>query len=198
MSRSYYNKNDFMVELTEAQLQSLSEKRKFRDALGDQVEYDVFLSHSTKDMVLIRKIRDILENNYGIAVYIDWDEDEGTSRDDIADVVKNAMDRSHSFLIVKTYNSDESSWVSWETGYFDNKDADKIGVLLVEDDEEGFNSQTFKHQEYLKNYIILGPEDIVDFVKHGIKYIKKKSANPVPVVPMVEIPKKVVRPHAKG
>ena len=144
MARKYYNRKDFDVELSGEQIRKLEERRARFDALGEQAQYDVFLSHSIKDMALIRLIRDVLEDSLDISVYIDWDEDAGTARDEIADAVKDAMNRSMSFLVVKTDNSDDSSWVSWETGYFDKKDSDKIGVLLVEDDDNKFSSETFK------------------------------------------------------
>ena len=102
MAKKYYNTKDFRVPLSKEQSSSLNERRKKIEAMGDQAEYDVFLSHSTKDAGLIKMIRDVLEYKHGISVYIDWDEDCGTPRDEIADVVKFAMSRSKSFLIVKT------------------------------------------------------------------------------------------------
>lgn len=177
MNMQFYNINDFKgIDLgsKSAHVFNAAESRAYDSAKGKQQEYDVFLSHSTKDAVLIRKIKRYLEEKHHLSAYIDWDEDRGTSRDDIADVVKSAMNISKSFLIVKTDNSDASSWVSWETGYFDNKDSNRIGVLLVEDEEKGFTYDTFHHQEYLKNYIILGHGDIVEFVRNGSRSV---SAN---------------------
>ena len=194
MARKFYNRKDFAVTLSESQVRSLEEKRASFSAMGEQAEYDVFLSHSTKDMALIKRIRDILEYHFDISVYIDWDEDAGTPRYEIADIVKDAMSRSKTFLVVKTDNSDDSSWVPWETGYFDNKDNDKIGVLLVEDEDSEFNHETFEHREYLKNYVILGPDDIVDFIKNGSSYIKGRI-NLVKVPFAVVKPEKMVRPH---
>lgn len=195
MARKFYNRKDFAVGLSGTQIRALEEKRARFDAMGEQAQYDVFLSHSTEDMALIKHIRDVLEDSLDISVYIDWDEDAGTSRDEIADVVKSAMNRSKSFLVVKTDNSDDSSWVSWETGYFDKKDSDKIGVLLVENDDDEFNSETFEHQEYLKNYIILGPDDVVDFIKNGSSHIIKERTNLVNAPFAVAKPEKMVRPH---
>ena len=194
MVRKFYNRKDFAVKLSDTQIRTLEEKRARFDAMGEQAQYDVFLSHSTEDMALIKQIRDVLEESLDISVYIDWDEDAGTSRDEIADVVKSAMNRSKSFLVVKTDNSDDSSWVSWETGYFDKKDSDKIAVLLVENDDDEFNSETFEHQEYLKNYIILGPDDVVDFIKSGSSHIKGRT-HLVNAPFAVAKPEKMVRPH---
>lgn len=197
MARKYYNRKDFTVQLSESQIRVLNEKRASFSAMGEKVKYDVFLSHSIKDMALINGIRDVLEHHFGISVYIDWEEDAGTTRDEIADTVKTAMNRSNTFLVVKTDNSDDSSWVPWETGYFDNKDNDKIGVLLIEDEDSEFNHETFEHREYLKNYAILGPDDIVDFIKNGSSFIKRKiDSNNLVNAPFVVVkPEKMVRPH---
>jgi len=196
MAKKYYNINDFKITLSEEQSFSLQERRKKIDAMGDKAQFDVFLSHSTKDAALIKMIRDVLECEYNISVYIDWEEDRGTPRDEIADVVKSAMERSNSFLIVKTHDSDKSSWVSWETGYYDNKNCDKIGVLLVEDEDNKFTHETFEHQEYLKSYIIVGPEDVVDFIREGSSYIRKKvEAFNLKKFRTVKKPKEILRPH---
>lgn len=147
----------------------------FNDARGKKDFYDIFLSHSSKDKDLIKKIRQKLEDDLELSVYIDWEEDSGTKRDDIADTVKKAMEISNSFLIVKTSNSDESSWVSWETGFYDNKNSNAIGVLLIEDDK--LTSETFKHQEYLKNYKLLDPKDLKQFAKGGWSFVDKDKEN---------------------
>lgn len=197
MARKFYNRKDFRAPLSASQVKVLSERRARVDAMGEQVQYDVFLCHSTEDIALIKAIRDVLEYNFDISVYIDWDEDAGTPRYEIADVVKAAMNRSRTFLIVKTDNSDESQWVPWETGYFDKKDDDKIGVLLIEDDESKFNHETFEHREYLRNYIILGPEDIVDFIKNGSSFVERRiDPSKLASAPFLVVrPEKMVHPH---
>jgi hypothetical protein len=168
MDRRYFNVNDFKdIKLNLNESKASLESAAYDSAGGKQKNYDVFLSHSTKDKVLIRQIKQYLEEENEISVYIDWDEDSGTNRDEIANVVREAMKISRNFLIVKTDNSDASSWVSWETGYFDNKNPDRIGVLLVEN--ETFTHKDFEHQEYLKSYEILGPDDIVTFIKDGVR-----------------------------
>lgn len=179
MQGNFFNVKDFKdipINLSEVRA---SAESLILDAAGPQKTYDVFLSHSTDDAKLIKQIRAYLETKHDLSVYIDWDEDCGTSRDEIASVVKKAMLISKSFVVVKTDNSDASSWVSWETGFFDNKDADRIGVLLVEDDEKNFTHNTFIHQEYLKNYILLSKDDLLDFVKSGSKSIHEKRMSSV-------------------
>lgn len=168
VNSNFFNVDDFRgIDVNHVRVLNSSESMAYDSVSGDQREYDVFLSHSTKDALLIQKIKFFLEKRHKISVYIDWIEDKGTGRDGIADTVKSAMNRSESFLIVKTSNSDASSWVSWETGYFDCKDANKIGVFLVEDPKQGFTHATFKHREYLKKYLILERNDIPEFIKNG-------------------------------
>ena len=177
MQTRFYNISDFdNVDTRFAESKRQARTMAAMDsATGRQSVYDVFLSHSTADTKLIKKIRDHLELAHDISVYIDWDEDEGTLRDDIADKVKAAMEMSCSFLVVKTDNADASSWVPWEIGYFDKKDADRIGVLLIENQE--FNHQTFHRKEYLKSYEILGPDDVVPFIRNGAKSITESRLN---------------------
>lgn len=122
------------------------------------------------------QIRKKLEIDNNISAYIDWEEDQGTGRNAIADKVKKAMEVSSSLLVIKTDNADSSSWVAWETGYFDRKDSDRIGVLLIEDKDKNFTRETFLHQEYLQNYETLGVGDIVPFVKAGIQGVHEYRA----------------------
>jgi len=200
MARRFYKKQDFAVPPSESEIRLLKDRRERLSAMGEHAQYDVFLSHSTDDQTLIKCIRDALELGFNISVYVDWEEDAGTPRDEIADTVKDAMNRSKTFVVVKTDNSDGSSWVPWETGYFDNKDSDRIGVLLIEDDDNEFSHETFEHREYLKNYAILGPEDIVEFIDNGGSYILKKNApNNLVGAPFIVVkPEEMVRPHTDG
>jgi hypothetical protein len=149
----------------------------FDSAEGRQIQYDVFLSHSLKDATLIKQIKQRLERDHNISVYIDWDEDKGTSRSQVAEKVKAAMEISTSLLVVKTDNLSSSSWSAWETGYFDRKSSERIGVLLIEDEDENFTHKTFYHQEYLKDYELLGESDIVPFVQNGIPGVHEYRAS---------------------
>lgn len=178
MTQRFYNIKDFRnenVDFSQPILESVT--ATFDSAKGRQIRYDVFLSHSLKDAKLIRQIKNRLERDHNISVYVDWDEDGGTSRDQIADKVKAAMEISTSLLAVKTENVDGSSWVAWETGYFDRKSSERIGVLLIEDEDTGFTHETFKHQEYLKNYEILSESDIVPFVQSGTSGVHEYRAS---------------------
>lgn len=177
MTPRFYNIKDFRNEIIEEGRQIFESRAALESAEGTQSQYAVFLSHSLKDANLVKQIRQRLERDHNISVYIDWEEDNGTSRDQIAAKVKAAMEISNSFLVIKTDNSDNSSWVAWETGYFDRKSSERIGVLLIEDEAIGFTHETFKHQEYLQNYELLGVSDIVPFVKSGMVGVHESRAS---------------------
>lgn len=178
MAPRFYNIKDFRSESIDFSRPAFeSATATFDSAEGRQVRYDVFLSHSLKDAKLIKQIKQRLEREHNISVYIDWEEDGGASRDQIADKVKAAMEISTSLLVVKTENSDSSSWVAWETGYFDRKSSERIGVLLIEDEDTGFTHKTFHHQEYLKNYELLSESDIIPFVQSGVSGVREHRAS---------------------
>ena len=162
----YFNRKDFdSIKLNE-RIKTAS-SISFDNAEGKQQEYDVFISHSTKDKDIVKKIRQLLEEKYGLSAYIDWEEDAGTTRNEVADKVKEAMNISKSLIFIKTSNSDESQWTAWEVGRYDAINSDRIGVLLVEDDN--FYEADWLHREFLTDYIILEKDDIVPFVQNGAK-----------------------------
>lgn len=177
MTTSFYNIKDFRNETVDFSSSAFELTATFDSAEGKQIQYDVFLSHSLKDANLVKQIRHRLERDHNISVYIDWEEDSGTSRDQIAAKVKAAMEASTSLLVIKTDNSDNSSWVAWETGYFDRKSFERIGVLLIEDEDINFTHETFRHQEFLKNYELLGGSDIVPFVQGGMPEVHEHRAS---------------------
>lgn len=174
-NRAYLNS----LELKPHAVRAMNEALLNEAASGRQEEYDVFISHSTKDKRLIKALRQTLEDQFHLSAYIDWDEDNGMSRDDVADTVKERMKHCKSFLVVKTENSDMSSWVSWETGYYEalcyekeHISFERIGVLLIEDGV--FNKDTFLHQEYLKRYEIINESNLIEFVNKGAMGIRTK------------------------
>ena len=50
MAKRFFSKTDFARGLTEPEIRALQEKRVALSGQGKQAQYDVFLSHSTKDM----------------------------------------------------------------------------------------------------------------------------------------------------
>ena len=173
---NYFNVKDFDNIQLKPTKRTLYNSRACDEAIGKQCEYDVFISHSSKNKDLVSKLRQLLEERFGLSAYIDWDEDEGVQRDEIATKVKTALDHSKSLLYVKTSEADDSQWVAWEVGRFDATKPDNIGVLLIEDDK--ITAETWKHREFLKDYQILDKtDDIKNFVSEGhTKFFAAKKA----------------------
>ena len=102
------------------------------DTIENLKEYDIFLSHSSKDRELIVSLTHEL-NHLGFTVYVDWISD----REDMARVKANAdmprvlmarMKASRAFVLVLTDNAALSGWVTWEIGYYMSTDK-KLCVL---------------------------------------------------------------------
>lgn len=97
-------------------------------------QFDVFLSHSLSDHVIVLGIREMLEER-GIKVYVDWIQDPQLDRDNIsaetADVLRQRMRASKSFLYITTANSTNSKWMPWELGYFDGFRRGSIGIVPI-------------------------------------------------------------------
>lgn len=104
--------------------------------LEQHKEFDVFLSHSSRDYEIIFELKTIL-NSKGLTVYVDWVEDRNSLKReltsaDTARVLIERITRSNSLLYVLTESSNQSQWTPWEIGYADAL-GKKIMVLPIED-----------------------------------------------------------------
>lgn len=191
MTNRFYSIRDF-ANITADTLNQYRSKKQSQalkltpvmDSADSQVGYDVFLSHSSKDKDLAKKIVYFLETQRGFSVYVDWEEDKGISRNAAAKAVRKAMDKSKCFIVLRTKNSENSSWVPWEMGYFDKKTNhtapnnndqifinDKMGVLFVKEDD--MEAENFKNEEFWKEYIFLDKDTLASFIASGANYAKK-------------------------
>lgn len=114
-------------------------------------KFDIFLSHSISDAVLVLGVKTLLEEQ-GHKVYVDWVEDTALERSQItektAGVLRERMRQSDSLLYLATDNASTSKWMPWELGYFDGFKPGKVSILPVMDRAD----QTFAGQEYLGLY----------------------------------------------
>lgn len=113
------------------------------------IEYDIFLSHSSLDKKLVLTLVDLF-NEAGYSIYVDWIEDIQLDRSDVtkntAQVLRNRMNDSKGLSYVATSNSTNSKWCPWELGYFDGKKKGRCCILPI------MESQTFRGQEYFGLY----------------------------------------------
>lgn len=95
--------------------------------------YDIFLSHSSKDMELIAGLKLIL-TDLGYSVYVDWndkelDPDNVTTR--TAEVLRERMKCCRSLVYAFSENASNSKWMPWELGYFDALRNSRVAVLPI-------------------------------------------------------------------
>lgn len=113
--------------------------------------FDIFLSHSSKDKQLILGVKQFIEDS-GYSVYIDWVDDPQLDRANVnvqtADVLRTRMKQSKFLLYVDSNNANASKWMPWELGYFDGYKPNKIGILPIRQNPEGY----YTGQEYLGLY----------------------------------------------
>ena len=114
--------------------------------------YDIFLSHSSEDALLIAALRDALVA-MGYRVYVDWVEDAKLSRDNVsaqnANVLRERMRTCLSLFYATTESAKESVWMPWELGYMDAHTG-RAAILPVGETPE--DMCLFKDQQYLGLY----------------------------------------------
>ena len=95
--------------------------------------FDVFLSHSSNDAVLIGGIKQLLQN-LGLTVYVDWIDDPELDRKHVtvrtAGWLRRRMMQSASLVYADTPSAGDSVWMPWELGYADGLHG-RVAVLPV-------------------------------------------------------------------
>ncbi|MGW4090814.1 hypothetical protein [Nocardia sp. NPDC004750] len=124
-----------------------------REAKSNQYgRFDIFLSHSFHDAILITGLRNILQG-LGLTVYVDWIDDPELDRSKVsaatADRLRGRMNQSTSLVFATSRASSKSKWMPWELGYFDGeKGPDRVSICPIETNDSG----SFVGQEYLGLY----------------------------------------------
>jgi len=141
-----------------AGMRQLAEQELRRSAaVPDGDRFDVFLSHSFADAVLILGVRALLESQ-GLRVYVDWIDDSALERASVgpetAAILRIRMRNSASLIFATSDNSPKSKWMPWELGYFDGFKPDRIAILPL----LGMGESSFRGQEYLTLYPLI--EDV--------------------------------------
>lgn len=156
---TYFTKSEARASASGALRKSATKdsKRILREsvtAASDLDQFDVFLSHATKDAELILGVKSLLQD-MGLSVYVDWIDDAQldhakVSREN-ADLLRRRMRQSKSLIWVATEAASNSKWMPWELGYFDGFRPDQVAVLPLVDS----GSENFKGQEYLSLYPVV-------------------------------------------
>lgn len=118
--------------------------------------YDVFLSHSVRDDVLILGLKKELER-VRLTVYVDWIEDPALDRETVspgtATRLRERMRSCRSLVYATSRNASASKWMPWELGYFDGHHGEsKVAICPIE-----AGTGSIQGQEYLGVYKRLEP-----------------------------------------
>lgn len=118
--------------------------------------YDVFLSHSIRDEVLVLGLKRELERER-LTVYVDWIEDPDFDRDHVtpstAENLRDRMKSCRSLVYATSRSASASKWMPWELGYFDGRHgSDKVAICPIE-----VGTGSIQGREYLGVYKRLEP-----------------------------------------
>lgn len=129
-------------------------------------QYDIFLSHSSKDEELIAGLKLILED-LGYTVYVDWNDrtlDPNNVTPETAKILRERMAQSKSLIYAFSENASNSKWMPWELGYFDALKNSRVAVLPI--------SQTakyaYKGSEFVGVYYVVQIDQIRNTTKDAI------------------------------
>ena len=153
------------AEGTASELQMQWSEPTYIHVKNPRTGYKIFISHSTKDMFLIRQLENYLDN-YGIDPIIAEDQREPGSY--LPEKFEQLIRESHFFLGILTKNSIRSEWVKHETNYALTI-KNKPSILLV---EEGAPVQTLV--EWIPFKMDEPVESIVEKVFEGINKVKRR------------------------
>lgn len=129
-------------------------------------EYDIFLSHSSKDKELIAGLKLIL-NDLGYSVYVDWNDSKLDSNDvtpDTAKVLRERMKQCKSLVYAFSENATNSKWMPWELGYFDALKNSRVAVLPISKTLQ----YSYKGSEYVGIYYFIQFAKVKDSDENAI------------------------------
>lgn len=125
--------------------------------------YDLFLSHSFLDRILIETLIEIFKDA-GYSVYVDWNNDPNLDRDNVnaktANVIKDRIKNCKGLSYIATDNIVNSKWCPWELGLGDGMLNGNVCILPILG-----TSMEFKGTEYVGLYPYLEyKKEISDFI----------------------------------
>lgn len=126
--------------LAKRKIEKLTAEHGYRGKLIEDMfpnnnEYDVFVSHSNRDIVFIRKILFFLKNNKSVnSIYVDWLDPDMNHETDTrtATGLRERIKNSRKVIYVITSDSLKSVWCNWEIGYADySKGVDDVAIFAI-------------------------------------------------------------------
>lgn len=149
---TYQNLKQYQYNFSNAMDQGFTKKA------SSNTQFDVFLSHSSRDSNLVFAIKKKLKD-YDISVYVDWLDDSELDRTHVtretAIFLRDRIKQCKSLAFLDTNNALESKWTPWEVGF---ADANKQRVFIIPIREEETSYRDYKGQEFFSLYPFLDEE----------------------------------------
>lgn len=119
-------------------------------------KYDIFLCHSSKDIDEIKRLKEYLRRNANKEAYVceidDPQLDPSKANKKTAEILKKRMENSSELYFVLSKNSQKSTWMPWELGYFNGKKSDSVIYVYPIIDNYESEIKNFDGHEYLELY----------------------------------------------
>jgi hypothetical protein len=129
-----------------------SAMKNFSECSERMQGFDIFLSHSYTERKGAIGLKNILEDDFGYSVYIDWIVDNDLNRDNVsaatAGRIKERMKKCKCLFYATSTNSSVSKWMPWETGLMDGLKS-RVAICPFLDNSD---TEQFSGQEYLGIY----------------------------------------------
>ena len=139
-------------------------------------QFDIFLSHSFEDAILIKGLRDELADQ-GYSVYVDWINDPLLDRTKVtkesAAALKARMMQSKCLLYATSDAAKKSVWMPWELGFMDSYRDSRVAIAPIVDDTD--QEKEFRGQEYLSLYPYLDKTSSLWIHRSGSSYVSFSS-----------------------
>lgn len=115
-------------------------------------EFDIFLSHSSRDAQVIYGLREWLTAQ-GLRVYVDWIDDPELDRAAVSRAtaarLREQMGNSRSLIYATSRAAKTSRWMPWELGFFDgSKGSPRVSIMRL----DSSSNNRFVGEEYLGLY----------------------------------------------
>ena len=129
-------------------------------------QYDIFLSHSSKDETLIAGLKLMLED-LGYSVYVDWNDsalDPNNVTPETSKILRERMAQCRSLIYAFSENASNSKWMPWELGYFDALKNSRVAVLPISKTAK----YAYKGSEFVGVYYVVQFDQIRNTTQNAI------------------------------
>lgn len=124
------------------------------------MEFDIFLSYSSRDSDIIIKLAHMLQR-LGHSVYLDRLNDPQLDSTNVtretAECLRNRLNHSKALFYAASISSQQSKWMPWEAGYMDARNG-RVAILPIADNIISAKRDIYHGQEYLSLYPYISKE----------------------------------------